>query len=226
MKEIMICIKTPNPKGFMGVPVLLWGAPGIGKSSFIESLAQDDYPVLTLIASLHEPTDFSGLPVAVDGKMRFLPPDWVESFERSQKGLLFLDEISTAPPAVQAALLRLVLERRVGQYELPKGVAIVAAANPVEEAAGGWELAPPLVNRFTHLFIKPDLEKFCRAMESGRWEVADFDNIEIPPTSTKKQGWSGDKESRGSCDSTRPCSLRAGRITTQPSPAREAGTSQ
>ncbi|GIW60443.1 MAG: hypothetical protein KatS3mg087_1509 [Patescibacteria group bacterium] len=78
-------------------------------------------------------------------------------------------------------MLRLVLERTVGQYKLPDGVAIVAAANPPSEAAGGWELAPPLVNRFTHLFIKPDIEGFCRAMEAGHWEKPSLDDIVIAP---------------------------------------------
>jgi hypothetical protein len=65
--------------------------------------------------------------------------------------LLFFDELSTAPPAVQAALLRVVLERRVGDLRLPDGVRIVAAANPTDSAAGGWDLTPPLANRFVHL---------------------------------------------------------------------------
>src|SRR5205823_11964182 len=59
--------------------------------------------------------------------------------------------ISTAPPAVQAAMLRIVLERVVGDLELPPGVRVVAAANPPEQAADGWDLAPPLANRLVHL---------------------------------------------------------------------------
>ena len=65
--------------------------------------------------------------------------------------MLFLDEISTAPPAVQAALLRVVLERTVGDLQLPDDVVVVAAANPPEQAADGWDLSAPLANRFCHL---------------------------------------------------------------------------
>jgi hypothetical protein len=79
------------------------------------------------------------------------PPDWAVRLVRAGRGLLFLDELSTAPPAVQAALLRLVLERRVGALRLPPAVRIVAAANPRSSAADGWELSPPLANRFVHL---------------------------------------------------------------------------
>lgn len=58
-------------------------------------------------------------------------------------GYLFLDELSTAPPAVQAAMLGVALERRVGDLVLPRAVQVVAAANPPERAADGWDLSPP-----------------------------------------------------------------------------------
>src|SRR5262245_30124094 len=138
------------------LPVLLWGEPGIGKTAALNQLADAlDLPLTTVIASVHEPSDFSGLPVvgadpAVQG-VPMAPPDWAVRLVRAGRGLLFLDELSTAPPAVQAALLRLVLERRVGALRLPPGVRIVAAANPRGSAADGWDLSAPLANRFVHL---------------------------------------------------------------------------
>jgi len=138
-----------------GVPVLLWGPPGVGKTAHVYSLGrQHKMKVVGLVASLYEPADFAGYPVPAEDTMKFLPPSWVE--ELCEGGILFLDEINTAPPAVQAALLRVVLERRVGDVKLPDSVHIVAAANPPELAAGGWELAPPLANRFVHLQFKPN----------------------------------------------------------------------
>lgn len=134
------------------LPVLLWGQPGIGKSSTLTELARGlGLPLETVIASVHEPSDFSGLPVlgsdpAGQG-VAMAPPDWAVRLRRVGDGLLFLDELSSAPPAVQAALLRVVLERRVGSLALPDGVRIVAAANPPGSAADGWQLA----NRFIHL---------------------------------------------------------------------------
>lgn len=165
--ELLLALATPTPKGYWGVPVLVWGRPGTGKSTFIESLQRDGFPVFTMIASLHDPTDFSGLPVLHDGRMRFAPPDWLQVFEQTGRGILFLDELTTAPPTVQAALLRLVLERKVGAHSLPPEVRIAAAANPPEIAAVGWELSPPLANRFVHIQWNLDGERYRQSLESG-----------------------------------------------------------
>ncbi|HEY4455847.1 MAG TPA: AAA family ATPase [Pseudonocardiaceae bacterium] len=158
------------------LPVLLWGEPGIGKTAALNQLAAAlELPLTTVIASVHEPSDFSGLPVvgadpAVHG-VPMAPPDWAVRLAEAGHGLLFLDELSTAPPAVQAALLRLVLERRVGALRLPPGVRIVAAANPRSSMADGWELSPPLANRFIHLQWTYDHQVVVRGL-GGTWPVA------------------------------------------------------
>src|SRR3954468_24601078 len=162
------------------LPVLLWGEPGIGKTATLTQLAEGfGLPLTTVIASVHEPSDFAGLPIvgddpAVQG-VPMAPPDWAVRLVRAGKGLLFLDELSTATPAVQAALLRVVLERRVGALQLPPGVRIVAAANPRASAADGWELSPPLANRFVHLYWVHDREVVVRGL-GGIWPRA-----ELPP---------------------------------------------
>lgn len=164
------------------LPVLLWGEPGIGKTAALTHLASTlGLPLTTVIASVHEPTDFSGLPVpgndpAVQG-VPMAPPDWAVKLCRAGHGLLFLDELSTAPPAVQAALLRLVLERRVGELRLPQGVRIVAAANPRASAADGWELSAPLANRFVHLQWTFDHEVVVRGL-GGTWPRATLPELD------------------------------------------------
>ncbi|MEU9607439.1 MoxR family ATPase [Streptomyces sp. NPDC048057] len=164
------------------LPVLLWGEPGIGKTAALTQLAESlELPLTTVIASVHEPSDFSGLPVvgddpAVQG-VPMAPPDWAVRLVRAGRGLLFLDELSTAPPAVQAALLRLVLERRIGSLRLPSGVRIVAAANPRSSAADGWELSPPLANRFVHLQWTHDHEVVVRGL-GGTWPRATLPQLD------------------------------------------------
>ncbi|MFH8636633.1 AAA family ATPase [Streptomyces goshikiensis] len=164
------------------LPVLLWGEPGIGKTAALTQLAESlDLPLTTVIASVHEPSDFSGLPVigddpAVQG-VPMAPPDWAVRLVRAGRGMLFLDELSTAPPAVQAALLRLVLERRIGALRLPSGVRIVAAANPRSSAADGWELSPPLANRFVHLQWTHDHEVVVRGL-GGTWPRATLPRLD------------------------------------------------
>ncbi|WP_327235418.1 sigma 54-interacting transcriptional regulator [Streptomyces sp. NBC_01317] len=163
------------------LPVLLWGEPGIGKTAALTQLAASlDLPLTTVIASVHEPTDFSGLPIVGDDPavrgVPMAPPQWAVELVRAGRGLLFLDELSTATPAVQAALLRVVLERRVGALQLPPDVRIVAAANPSASAADGWELSPPLANRFVHLYWVHDREVVVRGL-GGVWPRAELPRL-------------------------------------------------
>lgn len=163
------------------LPVVLWGEPGIGKTAALTQLAAAlDLPLTTVIASVHEPSDFSGLPIVGDDPAEqgvpMAPPDWAVRLVRAGRGLLFLDELSTAAPAVQAALLRLVLERRIGSLQLPSEVRIVAAANPRSSAADGWELSPPLANRFVHLQWTHDHEVVVRGL-GGTWPRASLPRL-------------------------------------------------
>lgn len=163
------------------LPVLLWGEPGIGKSATLSQLAEAlGLPMETVIASIHEPSDFSGLPIVGDDPARqgvpMAPPDWAVRIARAGRGLLFFDELSSAPPAVQAALLRVVLERRVGSLHLPEQIRIVAAANPPASAADGWHLSPPLANRFVHLHWSHDPRVVVRGL-AGTWPAVNVPTI-------------------------------------------------
>jgi hypothetical protein len=159
------------------IPVIVWGGPGIGKSSISEGIARSlKCHIETVIASIREPADFGGLPViGDDGGVKLAPPAWAKRIaakcldknEDPLAAILFLDEISTAAPATQAALLRVIHDGVVGDLKLPPNMAIIAAANPPEEAAGGWELSPPMANRFIHLKWSHDAPSWCEGLVGG-----------------------------------------------------------
>lgn len=151
---------TPGPKGHWGIPVLMEGPPGSAKSSIIEQVgAECGLHTETVIASVREPADFLGLPIPSDGRVEYMPTSWAYRAAKAKYAVGFLDELNTAPEAVQAALLRVVLDRAVGDLVLPVGVRILAAQNSVEEAAGGHDLSLPLANRFLHWsWSAPDVE--------------------------------------------------------------------
>jgi len=145
------------------IPVIVWGPPGIGKTARISQLANRlGLPLTTLIASIREPSDFGFPRVSDDGVLELCPPSWVKKLQAQGNAILFLDELSTVPRAVQAPLLRIIQEKVVGDEQLPNGVAVVAAANPPAQAAGGWLLAPPLANRLLHLEATADVDEWAQ----------------------------------------------------------------
>lgn len=142
------------------LPVFIWGAPGIGKSSIIKQISSvQDLEFIDLRLSLLDPTDLKGIPFfnadtkeGVWAKPSFLPS------AKDSKGILFLDEINTAPPAVQASAYQLILDRKVGEYELPKEWSIVAAGNRENDRGVVYKMPAPLANRFVHFEMEVDFD--------------------------------------------------------------------
>lgn len=138
-------------------PAFIWGAPGVGKSSIVRDIAtQAGLPVLDIRASLLDPTDLRGIPAIQDGAAIWCPPSFLPR-DKDTPGVLFLDEINAAPPLVQASLYQLVLDRRVGEYQLPAGWWIVAAGNRQHDKAITFRMSSALTNRFVHLEVEPDV---------------------------------------------------------------------
>jgi hypothetical protein len=132
-----------------GVPVFMQGEPGAGKSGFFKALGgQLNRRVEILIGATMCPEDVGGI---LDPKGNYILPDWFRRLKSDGVGILFFDELSCTTPAVQAAILNLVADRELHGEKLPTSVYIVAAANPADQAAAGWELAPPMANRFCHM---------------------------------------------------------------------------
>lgn len=143
-------------------PVFLWGPPGIGKSDIVKQIGEDaGREVVDVRLALWEPTDIKGIPYynSDQGKMVWAPPSELPTNEDST-AIIFLDELNSAPPAVQAAAYQLILNRRVGTYELPKGVDVVAAGNREGDRGVTYRMPAPLANRFIHLEMKIDFDDF------------------------------------------------------------------
>lgn len=159
---------TPGINGW-GLPIIFEGPPGTAKSSIVEEAAASfGLHCETVIASLREPADFLGLPVPNGGRVDYLPPGWAYAAKNSKGAVVFLDELRLAPPAVQAALLRCVLDRKAGDLDLGKHVRFIAAQNSQEHSAGGWDISPPLANRFGHLpWEAPDVGSWTQYLLTG-----------------------------------------------------------
>jgi MoxR-like ATPase len=156
-------------------PVFMWGPPGIGKSDIIKQLGDEQgRDVIDVRLSLWEPTDIKGIPYynSNENTMTWAPPAELPTDPEST-AILFLDELNSAAPATQAAAFQLVLNRRVGTYQLPKGVSIVAAGNRETDKGVTYRMPAPLANRFLHLELRTDYEDWLE------WAVNNFEHEQV-----------------------------------------------
>lgn len=163
------------------IPVLLWGNPGEGKTATVESAKAQGWHVETVIITHSEPSDFAGLPVVTaGGEVTLAPPAWAKRLaEFEGPSIAFFDEFSTASPALQAAALRPLTHYQVGSIQLPKTVSFVAAANPSDVAAAGWELAAPTASRFVHLQFAMPFEVFADGLVTGHWPALPVPTVPV-----------------------------------------------
>lgn len=135
-----------------GLNVLFTSRPGRAKSSRLRAISRGmGLHCETVIGSVREPSDFVGLPVPTeDGRCTYAPPAWAVNADEAGHAVVFLDELNRAVPAVQNAMLRIVLEGVAGDLVLNPNIRFVAAQNP-SSSAGAWDLGEALANRFLHL---------------------------------------------------------------------------
>lgn len=137
-------------------PLGIEGPPGIGKSAAVGIAAQKlGMPMEVMILSLCDPTDIGGFPVVTSGVVERFP---LGPLKRAcqEPVVLFLDELTMASPPVQGAAMRLIYERWAGEVKLHPGTRIIAAWNPPDQSAGGYEMALPLMGRLTKVKLHPE----------------------------------------------------------------------
>ena len=155
-------------------PLFMWGPPGIGKSDIVGQITKQlkNSHLIDVRLSLWEPTDIKGIPYysANDNTMAWAPPQELPTEEFAAQFdniVLFLDEMNSAAPAVQAAAYQLILNRRVGQYKLPDNVLIVAAGNREADKGVTYRMPAPLANRFVHVELAVNFDDwFAWAVEN------------------------------------------------------------
>lgn len=190
----MLVPMTKDPKEpdcIWGMPSMLHGSPGIGKTARIYQASRAvGLTCMPVELGGRQPEDASGAPFLTrDDKLVIaclLPA--VNELNAIGEGVLFLDELTNARPSTQGAFLTAVQERRVGDTRFSNKIRVICAGNPMQESAGGYILQPPMANRLAHRDVKPPtVEEYTRFLLHG-------ENSDIQPIHNAEQriiaGWS------------------------------------
>ena len=146
---IRAALFTPTPWGW-GLPILVTGAPGEGKSSVAAAVCEaTSMPYVLLSPGETGEAYFGAVPAVTGGVIDYPRPGWTD--EVAVGGAVIVDEIRTAPIIIRPALLGLTLDRRVGGHSLGRDVAVIALSNSAEDSPNGLPLDPPQANRFVHI---------------------------------------------------------------------------
>jgi hypothetical protein len=152
-KQLQILLKSD-------IPVFIHGSPGIGKSYIVNDIAKkNDLELIDVRLSQLDAVDLRGIPAILDNQTVWMSPIFLPKDENSS-GILFLDELNSASLSVQAAIYQLVLDRKIGEYSLPKNWKIVCAGNKINDKGIVFKLPSPLVNRMVHLLLEAKYDDF------------------------------------------------------------------
>jgi len=144
-------------------PVMLWGPPGVGKSQLVAQVAEaHEATIVDIRLSQMEPSDLRGIPFKNEAKVEWAIPAMLPDEKvHGPEGILFIDEITSAPPSVSAAAYQLILDRRLGEYRVPDHWAIVAAGNRQGDRGVSYSMPSPLANRFSHYEVDVNLDDWA-----------------------------------------------------------------
>lgn len=154
-----------------GLPPLIVSEPGAGKTAFFHSLGKQlGLEVFAIYGSCRSPEDIGGYPLcdAANKTISLVPAGvWQKRLLELGKGILFIDELSSNNGSMQAAMMALIHEGRAGDITFSPEVVRVAAMNPSDQAAGGFDLAAPLANRMIHIPWVTDPETVIQGFLDG-----------------------------------------------------------
>ena len=144
-------------------PLMIWGPVGVGKSQIaMEAAADLGHKFHDIRALLLDPVDLRGLPYMTNGVTRWAPPTFLPPENSKGNFLVLLDEVTAAPPSIQASLYQLVQDRKVGEYTLPPGSAVIAASNRAEDLGVSNRMPAPLANKMVHVTVRPEANQWLK----------------------------------------------------------------
>lgn len=169
---------TPSSYGW-GLPLLVEDQPGVGKTSVIETYAaRCGFLCEVLSPGERGEGAFGAVPVPVKGALTYPMPEWAVEMNDAGAGVVLVDEVTSAGPALQAPCLGLVGSKRIGGGRLAPRVRVIGACNPPDVAAHGHDLAPPLANRFGHLeWGAPSVDEHAAYMLGQGVEASRIDAV-------------------------------------------------
>ena len=160
--HLQVILRTEFSSASSGhhTPVMIWGPPGVGKSQLVAEVAQlHSVPLIDIRLSQLEPSDLRGIPFRSNELVEWAVPGMLPDKERhGNAGILFMDEITSATPAVSAAAYQLILDRCLGEYRVPQDWVIFAAGNRQGDRGVTYSMPTPLANRFTHFSFDVNLD--------------------------------------------------------------------
>lgn len=167
-KAILTKLAQNQLAGGAPPPVMLRGAPGIGKSDIVKAVVQElKIELRDIRLAQMDPVDLRGVPTVKDGQTKWAVPSFFPT-EPESAGIIFLDELSAADPSIQVAAYQLLLDRRIGEYKVPSKWIIVAAGNRAEDNAVSLPMSSALANRMMHMELHAEPEEWARwASEQG-----------------------------------------------------------
>ncbi len=173
---------TPEKRASMIPPLMVWGAPGLGKSTVVREITEElKIGFIDVRLAQREPVDMRGLPVPENDRVKWLvSSEWPR--DPKSRGIIMFDELTAADRTLQVASYEFILDRRLGDlYKVPPGWYILAAGNRVEDKAVACAMSSALANRFLHVEVRAEAESFLQWATSHNIHPAVINFIRYRP---------------------------------------------